>query len=195
LAHEDALIAQGLLDDVPEHLGRVMRWISTILASPAFWSLRAEWLDLHQEVLLRVVESLRRGRYDPTRDLRQYVQGIARLTALQALDRQATTRRARVPVPMTDRVEPEWARHLTNRQAARWVLDAASEDCRGLFIDYFFREMSYASIAAARSLPVGTVKSRLFRCLETAYRTIKKTDETGNRADRGANILRTKVRG
>src|SRR5262245_52902470 len=132
-----------------------MRWISTTLGSPGFWSLRDEWLDLHQEVLMRVIESLRKGRYDPTRDLRQYVQGIARLTALQALDRHITARRARAPVEVPDRAEPEWEQGITNRQAARWVLDAASDECRGLFIDYFFREMSYAEISAARSLPVG----------------------------------------
>src|SRR5437870_12130812 len=84
---KESLIGRFLEND-PEALGQVIRWISTALTSPRFWSLRGEWPDLVQEVLARVVESLRLERFDASRDLRVYVQGIARYASLQALSRQ-----------------------------------------------------------------------------------------------------------
>ena len=41
-----------------------------------------------QEVLGRVIASLRAGRFDPERDFRTYVQGVARFTAFTALSRR-----------------------------------------------------------------------------------------------------------
>src|SRR2546425_10222495 len=83
---KESLIGRFLEND-PEALQQVLRWISTALTSPRFWSLRGEWPDLMQEVLARVVESLRLNRFDPARDFRSYVQGIARFTCLQVLGR------------------------------------------------------------------------------------------------------------
>ncbi|MCI0657541.1 MAG: hypothetical protein L0170_10790, partial [Acidobacteria bacterium] len=85
MPYSEHSVARRLLENDPEALGLVIRWISTALASPRFWLLRHEWPDLVQEVLSRVVESLRRERFDDSRDLRVYVQGIARFACLQAL--------------------------------------------------------------------------------------------------------------
>ena len=179
-------VAQGMEGDDQESLGIVLRWISATLNSPRFWSLRGEWLDLQQEVVMRVVESLRLGRYDRSREFRLYVQGIARFTALQALEKQMHSRAGRAALHLTDREEPDWERHVGARQAARWVLDNASPECRSLIVDYYFKEMNYAEIAGSRALPVGTIKSRLFRCLEAAYRSLR-----GNRRAPGTNTHRT----
>jgi RNA polymerase sigma-70 factor, ECF subfamily len=162
-------VEKRLLDNDREALGQVIRWIALALTSPRYWSLRPEWPDLVQEVLARVVESLRQGRFDASRDLRLYVQGVARYVCLQALaDRRAEVRPVGNPGgnPHAGGSSPE--SRMIDLQLVRRVLDFSSEDCRGLFRLYFFEGRSYEEIAMGLGLPVGTVKSRLFRCLESA---------------------------
>src|SRR5262245_25755796 len=124
-----------------------------------------------QDVLARVVESLRQERFAVSRDLRVYVQGIARFASLQALDRRA--RQASLdPVPPEDGGDGSPEARAIERLLARSVLDAASEDCRELFRMYFFEARGHQEIADRLGIPIGTVKSRLFRCLECAHEMI-----------------------
>ena len=58
-------------------------------------------------------------------------------------------------------------------------LDLASGECRDLMRSYFYAEESYAEISARRQLPVGTVKSRLFRCLKSAHRALSAAGSPG----------------
>jgi len=169
MPYERGSLERGLLDDDPRALAQVSRWISMALTSTRFWSIRNDWLDLHQETLARVIESLRQERYDSTRDLRTYVQGVARHTASQAIARrmQSMSDRAAAGWPDTTPVDPE--NRAANRQIARRVLDQASEECRDLIRAYFYDDRGYAEIAEALDVPIGTIKSRLFRCLEAAY--------------------------
>lgn len=171
MSHPGNDIVRRLLENDPETLGRVYRWISAVLASPRFWSLRPSWPDLLQETMTRVIASLRTGRFDPTRELRSYVQGVARYTALQALAREIQARSAAVD-PASLGSGPGVEEQVARLQVVRRVLDLASEECRRLFHAYFFEERSYNEIAEEQAVPVGTVKSRLFRCLETAHRSV-----------------------
>jgi RNA polymerase sigma factor (sigma-70 family) len=170
--YRDDSIAGRLLSDDLESLGQVIRWIAIVLASRSFWTLREEWPDLHQEIMSRVIDSLRRERFDATRDFRSYVQAIARYTALEALD----ARRHRHPAGSPERAAagdtPEMEARLVSHQFARLALDQATEECRGLIKAYFFEQRSYAEIAAALDVPVGTVKSRLARCLDGIHRAL-----------------------
>lgn len=164
-------IERGLLESDPEALGRVYRWISVVLASPRFWSIRPLWPDLVQEAVTRVLESLRAERFDASRSFQLYVQGVARYTALQALVRETGSRSS----VLATRAQGEWdgtEERLASLQLVRRALDLATEECRLLFRAYFFEEKNYAEIAAAMSVPAGTVKSRLFRCLEAAHRVV-----------------------
>ncbi len=172
MPYSEHSVARRLLENDPEALGLVIRWISTALASPRFWLLRHEWPDLVQEVLSRVVESLRRERFDDSRDLRVYVQGIARFACLQALGKQLESAGRGIPAEAAETGSPDPVRRLIDFQLVRRVLDLASEDCRELFRLYYFDAQSYEEIAASMEIPVGTVKSRLFRCLESAHQAL-----------------------
>lgn len=168
----DSLEARLVRDD-PEAVGEVSRWIAEVVASPRFWLLRSEWPDLHQESLLRVLESLQRERFDPSRDFRAYVKGVARFTV-----RRARTLKLRFlrpnphpgsPGPAAPRTAEE---RVISSQLVRRAMETASEECRDLIRLYFLEEKGYAEIAQARGLPVGTVKSRLFRCLDRVQRLL-----------------------
>jgi len=147
-----------------------MRWISTALTTPRFWMLRREWPDLMQEILLRVTRSLRSGHFDPARDLRVYMQGICRIVCLEAVGEQAEEKKREISGDIPDPGEATTtAGQMIDRQMARCVLDLASEECRELFRLYYLEGKDYQEIASATGVPVGTVKSRLFRCLESAF--------------------------
>ena len=159
-------LAQRLLQGDAQVLGQVMRWISQTLAAPRFWSLRNEWPDLCQDVLSRIIESLLEERFDESRDLRVYVQSIVRYVAFEAMSRMTSSVRnlGTEPTDRASRSDPE--RAAIHSQLVRRVLDLASDDCREMIRLYFFEELDYAAVAERRGVPVGTVKSRLFRCLQ-----------------------------
>lgn len=165
-------IESRLLQGDSEALVEVVRWIAGVLTLPRFWRLRQDWPDLQQEVLSKVIQSLRARRFDPARSLHAYVQGIARHSALHALDRLAT--RVDAAIFAHGMVPPEVGPEdvVVRDQLVRMVLDLASEECRELIRAYYLEEKSYAEIAAEEEIALGTVKSRLFRCLQSAHETI-----------------------
>jgi RNA polymerase sigma-70 factor (ECF subfamily) len=167
-------IERRFLANDPEAVTEVVRWVARALASPAFWSLRSEWGDLHQESLRRVVTSLRDGRFDASRDFEAYVVGVARHTALQALDRRRRGRSLTQDAPLHEPVAPgpDAERRTLERQLVRLALEAVSPSCRECLRAYFVEGRNYEELAATQGVPVGTVKSRLFRCLQAAQQAI-----------------------
>jgi RNA polymerase sigma-70 factor (ECF subfamily) len=166
VAYRDDSIEGRLLAGDETAVALVVRWVARALAAARFWSVRDEWIDLHQEAVARVIESLRRGRFDASQDLRTYVQAVARYTALEAIHRRRRhpeTALADGPLAGPAAGPDERA---AARQIARLALDCATEDCRRLLRAYFYEQKNYAEIAAVLGVPVGTIKSRLARCLE-----------------------------
>ena len=158
-----------------EAVAEISRWISQVLATARFGAIRTHWPDLHQEVQGRLLESFRKGRYDPARELRVYVQGIARFTAFKAMGRWSTRERGNTEVvedgaelPATGSGEE----NLIACQLARRALELSSDECSDLIRAYFLEERTYAEIARDGDCPVGTIKSRLFRCLEKIHKDL-----------------------
>ena len=171
MAYGKRTIAGRLLADDPEAVGEVIRWISTALTAPRYWSLRAEWPDLLQEVMARVLEALRDGRFDASRDLRVYVQGVARFVSLEEL-----RRRRHVPLDEGDERtagDPDPESLSIQAQLVHRVMGLASPDCRQLIGLYYLQSRSHLEIAAELGTPPGTVKSRLFRCLESVRKMVR----------------------
>jgi RNA polymerase sigma factor (sigma-70 family) len=176
MKYRDHDLARGVLEGDEEAVGLVIRWISQVLTWPRFWSLREERSDLVQETLARVIASLKNGQFDPSKDLHPYVQGIARHAALQAIE-AAHRRRGRDGDDVEGTVWASTDQPLTESVAqhelVRRVLDEASEECSLLMRLYFLEGKGYEEIAAELVVPVGTVKSRLSRCLDAAQRSLR----------------------
>jgi RNA polymerase sigma factor (sigma-70 family) len=159
----------------PEAVGTVSRWIASVLTDLRHWGLWSEWADLHQDVLAGVLSSLRDGRFDPRRDLRSYVMAIARFTI-----RHSVRQRPRRPAATLLVSEGRSGTAVTSPESAalrglavRHALAELPQVCRELIEAYFFEQRDAEEIAAAQNIPVGTVKSRLFRCLEHARRELQ----------------------
>src|SRR5262245_54148703 len=87
LIYSNDSMAGRILAGSEDALGELNTWITQVLALPRFWSLRPVRSDLRQEIIARVLTSLRRGRYDPAHDFHAYVQGVGRYVAFEALRR------------------------------------------------------------------------------------------------------------
>jgi len=169
-------IARRVQEGDPETIGLVIRWISTVLTWPRFWSLRDDWPDLVQEALVVIVESLQEGRFDPDKDFHFYVQGVARYIAVRAVQKGVRRKRQSDASPVENLPSSRdslLVQSLVTRDIVRRVMDLASEECRLLMRLYFLEEKGYEAIAEETLLPVGTVKSRLSRCLEGAQRAFR----------------------
>ena len=163
-----------LLRGDPDAFGVVARWVSQVLTAPRFWSLHEEWRDLHQEVMRRLLVSLRRGHFDPARDFRAYVQSVARYAGLETTQQRRTETIGdgldrRHGEPSADERNPALRRYL-----ARSVMDRVSDDCREMFRLVYFEGRTYEEVGEALGVPIGTVKSRLFRCLDSAHGLIQR---------------------
>ena len=164
-------IERRLLENDTRALGQVVRWISVVLTAPRFGRLRPDWADLQQETLMRIIESLRQERFDPSKEFRLYAQGVARYTALQALSRKHHDTIALADFdPASPSAGPE--QRVIRRQMVRRIFDQVSEPCRELMRLYFLEDQGYDEIAGRLSLPTGTIKSRLFRCLQAAHKML-----------------------
>ncbi|HEY3176279.1 MAG TPA: sigma-70 family RNA polymerase sigma factor [Candidatus Polarisedimenticolia bacterium] len=169
---EDSLQGRLLAGD-DDALALVRRWIADSLSAARFWRLRGEWRDLQQEVLSRLVASLRRERFRSDGELKSYVQGICRHTAQTRL-----AERVHRPV-LAAGVDPadipstgDTEKQVITDQLVRRALEEASTECREMIRAYFLEELSYAELASRFGVPVGTAKSRLFRCLRCLRESI-----------------------
>ena len=190
MPYDTGSIERRLLDNDLKALEVVTRWIAVALTSPRFWSLRAAWPDITQDILMRLIESLKRDRYDASRDFRAYVQGITRHAALEEMERQIHHPRSGAgPGQSDDGAGPEV--ETIRRQMVRRILDLTSEECRSLIRAYFFEDRAYAEIAESQGVPLGTIKSRLFRCLEAAHLSLHGTVRPGNQSRSLGNKHRT----
>jgi RNA polymerase sigma-70 factor (ECF subfamily) len=186
VAYSDDSPEGRFLAGEPEAVALVSRWVASVLAAPRFWHLRAEWVDTHQEVLRRVLESLREDRYDPAQELRAYVLATARYTALQALWRRRRDPAAgRLAIDLdSDSPAAGSLGHdarIASLQLARLALEGVGAACRALLRAYFYEGRSYAEIASSLGVPLGTVKSRVSRCLESAHRVLAGSSRAGGR--------------
>jgi RNA polymerase sigma factor (sigma-70 family) len=170
LPYIEGSLEARLLSGESEAIGLVVRWIVAVLVSPQFWSLRRDWPDMQQEVMARLIESLRAGRFDPSRNFRTYVQAVARYAALESMNRI----RSRHEIKEVDETYPDHRTDPRDRtvqlQMARLALERSSGPCRALMLAYFYQQRSYEEIARSEGVPVGTVKSRLSRCLADVHR-------------------------
>lgn len=162
------------LEGDPEAVAAVIRQVSREIAFGPLAPSRDEQADLGQECLRRLVESLREGRFDAGRDFTVYLQGLVRFTVLQELTRKIRARRHLVALEDERRAEDadpaDAERTASVRERVARVLSRLSPECLGLVESYFFEDKSYETISAELGIPVGTVKSRLFRCLKAAAR-------------------------
>lgn len=118
--------------------------------------------DLSQEVLLRMLRNL--DRYDPSRSFSTWIFGIARNACID--HHRRGKRRRHEPLDEVPCTRENPLTLVTREQRAerlREALDQIGPMYREVLVMYHFEHLTYAEIAEALQLPMGTVMNRIFR--------------------------------
>jgi RNA polymerase sigma-70 factor (ECF subfamily) len=127
--------------------------------------------DQLQSVFVVLLENL--PRYDPARgSLQSFLFGVARNLRL--------TWRRRNPEASTPHAVPEHGIHRDAAEsvAVRQAVSRLPDDQREALILREFHGFDYTEIGALQDIPVGTVRSRLFRAREALRRQLRGDEET-----------------
>jgi len=148
--------------------------------------------DLAQDSLLKVIDAL--DRYDGRAALSTWIIRITINTCLDHL-RQKKTRRQRsleqridandeesartgpFPAALVTNEEHSGPRHVERRETQQTVLRALHElepDARAILILRDVQELEYQQISIVLDMPVGTVKSRLYRAREALRQHVER---------------------
>lgn len=124
---------------------------------------RADAEDLAQEALVRIIRGL--PSFDGRSSLSTWMIRVAINTCLSW--GRSRSRRSEIPLAIPPEAEPDRPAGVQtgSEDSARIdrALDRLSPEHRAILVLRDVRELDYEQIGAALDLPVGTVKSRLFR--------------------------------
>ena len=130
--------------------------------------------DVLQDVWLRTIRGIPRLR-DGAR-LRAWLFGIARRVLMDRLRRQYAT----PAVGPLDGEDPEWEPELLHREADLTAMEAALDTLplaeREVLTLFYLRDLSLVELADTLDIPVGTVKSRLFRARRLLRTTMERRE-------------------
>jgi RNA polymerase sigma-70 factor (ECF subfamily) len=154
---------------------------------------RVDVEDAAHEVIRAVLRSL--PGFDPSRDLRSWLFGVAFNVASNHL-RRAERHRARfvddpadVAIPdLTTTIEDRMIQEDTHR-IVREVLDGIPLDRRAVLIARVVHGMSELETAEALAIPQGTVKTRLRMAKQELRDGVQRREREENRAQAGAFLL------
>lgn len=119
--------------------------------------------DVFQEVFARTYEHLDRLRDDGA--IRPW---LAQLTRRLAIDRLRSSAREQPDASALEALDRQASAELDRLEEAMSVRQAMlelSEDCQEILDRFFARDQSYSAIAQATGIPMGTIASRISRCL------------------------------
>jgi RNA polymerase sigma-70 factor (ECF subfamily) len=129
---------------------------------------RARATDLTQDVFLLVWRSA--VTYRPTGSARAWLLRLARNRAIDELrrDRRRLASEAMLPSPILRTLAaPPTAPDAAERQAVREALATLPAEQRDALVLAFFQGLSHQEIATCLCTPLGTIKARIRRALQT----------------------------
>jgi RNA polymerase sigma factor (sigma-70 family) len=141
---------------------RFSRYVHAI-ATQAYRLSEDDAEDVFQEVFARTYEHLERLRDDDA--IRPW---IGQLSRRLSIDRLRVGGREQPEVDVIEGVDDGALRELERLEEALTVHQAMAtlpENCRDILDRFFAQGQSYAEIANALGLPMGTIASRISRCL------------------------------
>ena len=152
---------------------RFERYVYAI-ASKAYRLSDADAEDVFQEVFTRTFEHLGELRSDDA--LRPW---IGQLTRRLAIDRLRQASREQPGSETLDVIEEHAGRELERIELAvgvRAAMAGLNGDCQEILDRFFARDETYREIAAALEIPMGTIASRISRCLAKLRVELSDTD-------------------
>jgi RNA polymerase sigma-70 factor (ECF subfamily) len=154
---------EGRTDAWAALVERFSRYVYAI-AGQAYRLSDADAEEVFQEVFARAYEHLDRLRSDDA--IRPW---IGQLTRRLAIDRLRAGKREQLGDGaleiLTDEAEPQLER-IETALSVHAAMRTLPEHCQEILDRFFARDESYQEIASALDLPMGTIASRINRCLK-----------------------------
>lgn len=141
---------------------RFSRYVYAI-ATQGYRLSEADAEDVFQEVFARAYEHLDRLRDDAA--IRPW---LAQLTRRLAVDRLRAATREQADEEALEIIDERARAEMERLDTAMSVQQAMlglSDDCREVLDRFFAQDQTYADIARALDMPMGTIASRISRCL------------------------------
>ena len=131
--------------------------------------------DVFQEVFARAYEHL-----DLLRDDAAIRPWLAQLTRRLAVDRLRASSREQADEAALEILDGQASAEMDRLDTAmsvRQAMQGLSEDCQEILDRFFARDESYATIAQDTGIPMGTIASRISRCLTKLRGLLEDPDE------------------
>lgn len=171
---DEQLVASALAGDreafaflVGRYEGRLVNYLYRLVRGPE------DAHDLAQEVFLKIYQAL--DRFDPQFRFSTWLFRVAQNAAIDQIRRQRLKLVSMTRESPDGGEEREWdfpsaeptpygdLRNQERGEAIQTAVDALPWEYRELILLRHFGELSYEEIATFKSLPLGTVKNKLFR--------------------------------
>jgi RNA polymerase sigma-70 factor (ECF subfamily) len=173
--HDDATVIKGFLAGEKWACAQIDHWILSVLRS-RHWNLATHHEDIHQDVLVRLVEAL--SGFEGRSSLKTYVCRIAMYTSIDVYRRERRLTFLSEPIDELDIPDPapgplKQLEAVERKEILKRLVMRASAECRDLWRMVYFERLPYHRIAGRMGVEVGTVKSRASRCREKARRVLQ----------------------
>ncbi len=150
---------QGAWEALVERFSRYVHAIAT----QAYRLSETDAEDVFQEVFARTYEHLDRLRDDGA--IRPWLGQLTRRLAIDRLRAGARETPEEETVEVIDTRASDEVARIEQALSVHQAMTALSDDCREVLDRVFARDESYSDISQALGVPMGTVASRISRCL------------------------------
>ncbi len=158
----------------PEAVATVRRWVSQVVTHRG-WRL-ADAESVVQDVLLKLLDIARSGRFHGASSFRTFATSVARNTCIDAYRRERWRQRVeRQHASGSDRVasdsgsDPEAHRQAQEkRELLRYVFQRLPEECRRLWVWIYGQGRAARQVAEQLGISETNVRVRAHRCLQKA---------------------------
>lgn len=171
----DKMLIQGYLNGNQQEFFEISSWITTVVKND-YWGLKEDWSDIFQDVRMKLYINFKHESFHYSSSLKTYVYRVTKYTCIDYLRKKY--RKDEINIETVEIVEESdnfsSLVQKEQKEILRNIFQKLSERCRTTLRMVFIEKLSYKKIASLLHIAEGTVKSRVFRCIEEAVLWRKK---------------------
>ena len=173
---QDRQYLEGLLAGSEPETTRVRGWVAAVVRHSG-WRL-ADREAVVQDIMIRLIEIGRAGRFRGASSFRTFVIAIAKNTCIDVHRRDSLRGRTETAEPVerfaSPGSNPETAFLQNERlELLRYVVQKLSAECRRLWVWVYQERRSARAVAEQLGISEGSVRGRVHRCLNRARRIVR----------------------
>ena len=161
----------------PEAVAAVRGWVSQVVAHPGWRFADAE--SIVQDILLKLLDIARAGRFRGMSSFRTFATSVARNTCIDAYRRQRWRERAERDYaaggePTVAPIDPETHRRTQERrELVRYIFQKLPEECRRLWVWIYGQGLAARQVGEHLGISETNARVRAHRCLQKARRVAR----------------------